>query len=122
MYGHLVDAVHLWHTARKDLGTDEWTFIKAVVEQAIAEWREPDAGIWEMRGEPKHYVHSKVMVWVAVDRGIRLVHHHGFDGVDLQRWITTRDEIRARSSNGVCTRYMGTSSTPSGVNRLMQAC
>jgi GH15 family glucan-1,4-alpha-glucosidase len=95
MYGHLVDAVHLWHTAQNDIDEDEWSFIKTVIEQAIEPWREPDAGIWESRGEPQHYVHSKVMVWVAIDRGIRLVNDHGFDGVDLDRWISNRDEIRA---------------------------
>jgi GH15 family glucan-1,4-alpha-glucosidase len=94
VYGHLIDAVHLWHSSNNDIDEHEWSFIKAVIEQAIDRWREPDAGIWELRGAPKHYVHSKAMVWVAVDRGIRLVIDQGFDGVDLDRWASTRDEIR----------------------------
>jgi len=95
VYGHLVDAAHLWHTRHHDISDDEWEFIVAVIEQAIARWDEPDAGIWEMRGDPRHYVHSKVMVWVALDRGIRLVREHAFGGVDVERWISVRDEIRA---------------------------
>ncbi len=95
VYGHLVDATHLWHTRQHDITEDEWTFITAVIEQAVARWHEPDAGIWELRGHPRHYVHSKVMVWVALDRGIRLVQDHGFSGVEIDRWILARDEIRA---------------------------
>jgi GH15 family glucan-1,4-alpha-glucosidase len=94
VYGHLVDAAHLWQTNHHDLSDDEWAFIVAVIEQVIIRWHEPDAGIWEMRGDPRHYVHSKVMAWVALDRGIRLVQDGAFDGVDVERWIAVRDEIR----------------------------
>ena len=106
MYGHLVDAIHLWHGEHHDIDDDEWRFITGVVEQAIQRWREPDAGIWEMRGPPRHYVHSKVMVWVALDRGIRLVEDHGFEGADVQRWIAIRDEVRAAvDGEGVHPRH-----------------
>lgn len=106
MYGNLVDAVHLWHSEHHDISDDEWTFIAAVIEQAIDRWRDPDAGIWEMRGPPRHYVHSKVMVWVALDRGIRLVQDHGFAGVDVHRWIAIRDEVRAAiENNGVHPQF-----------------
>ncbi len=106
MYGHLVDAVHLSHLEHGDISDDEWTFIAAVVDQAINRWRHPDAGIWEMRGPPRHYVHSKVMVWVALDRGIRLVQDHGFDGVDVDRWIAERNQVRAAiNEHGVHPQY-----------------
>jgi GH15 family glucan-1,4-alpha-glucosidase len=94
VYGHLVDAVHLWHEQHQDLDRDEWKFIASVIECAIDRWEEPDAGIWELRGPPRHYVHSKVMVWVALDRGIRLVRDHGLDHVDVARWERVRETIR----------------------------
>lgn len=95
MYGHLVDAVHLWHERRHDIDDDEWAFITSVIECAIDRWDQPDAGIWERRGPARHYVHSKVMVWVALDRGIRLVQDHGLECVDIDRWHHVRDAIRA---------------------------
>ena len=95
MYGHLIDGAHLWHAEHHDIDQDEWRFLTAVVEQAVERWQAPDSGIWELRGEPLHYVHSKAMAWVALDRGVRLVQDHGFDGVDVERWIVIRDEIRA---------------------------
>ena len=55
-------------------------------------WREPDNGIWEIRGEPQHFVHSKVMAWVAFDRAVRTIEEYGLEG-DLDGWRATRDEI-----------------------------
>ena len=94
MYGHLLDAVHVWHQENHDLDQDEWVFLASLVEIATQRWNEPDQGIWEIRGAPRHFVHSKVMVWVAIDCGIQLVADHGFDGVDLDVWAAVRDRIR----------------------------
>lgn len=94
VYGHLLDAVHLWQERRHDIDDDEWRFLATVVDRAVDRWEQPDAGIWEMRTTPSHFVHSKVMAWVALDRGIRLVTHHGLDDVDLDRWRSIRDDIR----------------------------
>ena len=98
VYGHLLDAAHGWHTSAGDLDDDEWAFLRTVVDEAMRRRDDPDSGIWELRGEPRHYVHSKVMVWVALDRGIRLVEEHGFDGEgmadDLADWRQGRDELR----------------------------
>ena len=55
-------------------------------------WREPDNGIWEIRGEPQHFVHSKVMAWVAFDRAVKSIEEYGLKG-DLERWRAIRDEI-----------------------------
>jgi GH15 family glucan-1,4-alpha-glucosidase len=96
VYGHLLDAAHLWQGRSEDgMDADEWRFLASVVERAIDHWEQPDAGIWELRGEPRHYVHSKLMVWVALERGITLVEHHGVDHVDIDRWRSVREEIRA---------------------------
>ncbi len=99
VYGHLLAAAHLWqcHAAAdggEPMNPDEWRFLTSLVERAIDHWQRPDRGIWELRSEPRHYVHSKVMVWVALDRAVRLVEDHDLDGVDLERWKQLRDEIR----------------------------
>lgn len=102
VYGHLLDAAHLWQVHASEHGSgepvsvdeDEWRFLASVVERAIDNWQRPDAGIWELRGEPRHYVHSKLMVWVALDCGIHLVEDYGVDHVDIDRWRATREEIR----------------------------
>ncbi|MCU1395063.1 MAG: glycoside hydrolase 15-related protein [Ilumatobacteraceae bacterium] len=102
MYGHVLDAVHVWHRTEHDITDDEWTFLSSLVDLACDRWRERDAGIWEIRGEPRDFVHSKAMVWVAIDGGIRLATEQGFEGADLERWRTTRDELRAAiDSRGV---------------------
>ena len=94
VYGHVLTAVHLWHTEHEDIDADEWAFLASLVDIACHRSREPDAGIWEIRGEQHHYVHSKVMLWAAIGCGIALATHDGFDGVDLAHWTATRDEIR----------------------------
>jgi GH15 family glucan-1,4-alpha-glucosidase len=57
-----------------------------------AVWREPDEGIWEVRGPRQHFTHSKVMAWVAFDRGVKAVEQFGADG-DANKWRALRDEI-----------------------------
>jgi GH15 family glucan-1,4-alpha-glucosidase len=103
VYGHLLDAAHLWQQhGEADIDPDEWRFLASVVERAIDHWDQPDSGIWELRGEPRHYVHSKLMVWVALDCGITLVENYDVDDVDLDRWKSVRDEIReAIETNGL---------------------
>ena len=108
VYGHLLDAAHLWQDHTSDgIDDDEWRFLASVVERAIDHWERPDAGIWELRGEPRHYVHSKLMVWVALDCGIALVENYGVDHVDLERWKAVRAEIR----EAIETRGMDPSGT-----------
>lgn len=95
VYGHLLDAAHLWQREGDgSIDADEWRFLASVVERAIDHWDQPDSGIWELRGEPRHYVHSKLMVWVALDCAITLVENYDVDDVDLDRWKSVRDEIR----------------------------
>ena len=92
VFGELMDALH---TARKSqLGPDReaWRFQRAVLSRLEGLWQEPDKGLWEMRGEPKHYVHSKMMAWVAFDRAVKAVEQYGFCG-PVERWRALRDEI-----------------------------
>lgn len=70
-----------------------WTLLRDLVGQAAERWPEPDSGIWEVRGGPRHFLHSKLMCWAALDRGIRLAIEHHLDA-PLDHWRHTREEIR----------------------------
>ena len=76
-----------------------WRFQLGLLDHLEEAWREPDDGIWEIRGGRRHFVHSKAMAWVAFDRAVRTVEDHGFDG-PVDRWRTVRDDIHA----DVCAR------------------
>ena len=65
VYGHLMDAVDTWHDGRQAFDPPQRRFLRGAVDLAARRWVEPDQGIWEMRGDPQHFVHSKVMCWVA---------------------------------------------------------
>jgi GH15 family glucan-1,4-alpha-glucosidase len=81
-----------------------WPVLKAQVEQAIEHWREPDRGIWEVRGEPQHFTSSKIMCWVALDRGAKLADLHGWTQY-TEQWCAIADEIKADIlANGVDAR------------------
>ena len=72
VWGAVLDSVYLHTKSRDRLDDRVWPMLKRQVEDALEHWREPDRGIWEVRGEPKHFTSSKVMCWVALDRGARL--------------------------------------------------
>jgi GH15 family glucan-1,4-alpha-glucosidase len=92
--GQLVDLA--WSKVQRgaDPEPDYVRFLVGVVEAIIARWREPDSGIWEMRGPPRHFVHSKVMCWAAVHRGLEVVERAGVEA-PRGRWRAARDELRA---------------------------
>jgi alpha,alpha-trehalase len=94
VWGAVLDAVYLHTKSRDRLDERIWKILKRQVENAVANWREPDRGIWEVRGEPKHFTSSKVMCWVAVDRGARLARIRA-DGALAERWQAIADEIHA---------------------------
>jgi len=94
VYGALLDALYIHSKAVDAIPERAWEFISAQVEQASEVWRQPDQGIWEARGEPRHYVSSKLMCWVAHDRGARLARARG-DGERERRWTEIADQIRA---------------------------
>jgi len=94
VWGSLLDSVYIHAKSRDHLPERVWPLLKRAVENAIAKWREPDRGIWEVRGEPKHFTSSKLMCWVACDRGARLAVLH--DELDLaSRWRDAAEEIHA---------------------------
>jgi len=95
VWGALLDSIYLHEKALKGRGTQaDRALIRYQVEAAIDAWPHPDQGIWEARGEPQHYVSSKLMIWVAVDRGVRLARSVGFDGL-ADEWQAKADEFHA---------------------------
>jgi alpha,alpha-trehalase len=94
VFGAVLDAI-LLHTARSQrLPRRLWPIVLSQAECATAIWRNPDQGIWEARGEPRHYVSSKMLCWVALDRAAKLAAIRG-DAQLNRTWRTTADEIRA---------------------------
>jgi GH15 family glucan-1,4-alpha-glucosidase len=94
VYGELLDLVWAWHQRGKTPDADGWRFLVELVNEAAKRWTTPDRGIWELRGRPRHLVHSKVMCWVAVDRGLRLADEVGLPA-PVARWTATRAAILA---------------------------
>jgi GH15 family glucan-1,4-alpha-glucosidase len=94
VYGELLDLAWAWHQRGKTPGADDWRFLVELVNAAAKRWTTPDRGIWELRGQPLHLVHSKVMCWVALDRGLRLATDLGFPA-PVAGWTATRTAIRA---------------------------
>jgi len=95
VWGALLDSIYLHQKALRGKGTPaDRELIRYQVEAAIDAWPHPDQGIWESRGEPQHYVSSKLMIWVAVDRGARLAREIGRDDL-ADRWQEKADEFRA---------------------------
>ena len=95
VWGSLLDSVYLHEKALRGRGTQtDRELIRYQVEAAIDAWPHPDQGIWESRGEPQHYVSSKLMIWVAVDRGARLARGAGIDAL-AEEWQAKADEFKA---------------------------
>ncbi len=93
-WGALLDSVYLHVRSREHLPERVWPTLCRQVECALAAWREPDRGIWEVRGEPRHFTSSKLFCWVAADRGTRLAAMHG--ELELAaRWQAAAAEIHA---------------------------
>jgi alpha,alpha-trehalase len=120
VWGALLDSVYLHTKSRDHLPERIWPILKRQVETALEKWREPDRGIWEVRGEPKHFTSSKLMCWVAADRGARLAELRG----ELEfaaRWQSAADEIRndicenALDERGVFTQHYETDALDASV-------
>lgn len=100
-----------------------WPLERAMLRRAEARLDEPDQGIWEIRGEPRMFTHSRAMVWAAFDRGVQAVREHGMDG-PVERWEQVRDRLRAEidargvSANGHFTQYEGTDAVDASLLQL----
>ena len=94
VYGELMDAFHDARRTNIDVPVEAWELQRAMVDFVCAHWREPDEGIWEVRSGRKHFVHSKVMAWVALDRAVKAAEEFARPG-PVADWVEVRDEIRA---------------------------
>ncbi len=99
VYGEVFDAMHLDRCAGLSPEAGAWALQRALMDFLEGNWREPDEGLWEMRGGRGQFVHSKVMAWVAADRAVKAVEDFGLDG-PVQRWRDLRDTIHRE----VCAR------------------
>lgn len=93
VYGEVLEAADQWRR-HHELSPGTWRSLRPLVDWVSHNWNRPDSSIWEVRGEQRHYVYSKVMSWVALDRGIRMATELGLSG-DVSAWIVARDAVHA---------------------------
>jgi GH15 family glucan-1,4-alpha-glucosidase len=103
VFGELMDALYQARVSGLAKDRPAWALQIVLLDYLETIWRQPDNGLWEIRGEPRHFVHSKVMAWVAFDRAVRTVETQEFDG-PVDRWREIRDEIH----RDVCERGFDT--------------
>jgi GH15 family glucan-1,4-alpha-glucosidase len=103
VYGEVIDTLHVARKYKLERNEDAWRLQIALMDFLETAWKQPDEGIWEVRGPRRDFTHSKVMAWVAVDRSIKEI-RQGFGEGPLDRWLALRDEIH----RDVCTRGFDT--------------
>ncbi len=92
IYGELMDAVYLANKYRSPISYDLWHELRRIINWVCDNWQRKDEGIWEIRGAPQHFVYSKLMTWVAVDRALRLADKRSFPA-DREHWSKVRDQM-----------------------------
>lgn len=92
IFGELLDAVYLFNKHGVPISYDLWRHIAKIVDWVADNWDQPDDGIWEVRGQAQHFTYSKLMCWVALDRGVRLADKRSFPA-NRRKWFRTRDKI-----------------------------
>jgi alpha,alpha-trehalase len=93
VYGELLDACHLYHERLGELHPEIQLFVAELADAAARGWHERDAGMWEMRGEPRHHLSSKVLCWTALDRAVKMAPNLG-EYAKTEEWAAERDRIR----------------------------
>ncbi|KAF2088455.1 glycoside hydrolase family 15 protein [Saccharata proteae CBS 121410] len=93
IYGELMDAIYLYNKYGKPVSYDQWLAVRDITDYVCRIWREEDMSIWEVRGKKQNFVYSKIMLWVAIDRALRLAQKRGFPCPKMWQWRSTRDEI-----------------------------
>jgi GH15 family glucan-1,4-alpha-glucosidase len=94
-YGQLLEAAWLYTRAGRSLTSDNWRFIASLADIVCERWRQPDQGIWEIRDEPRHFIHSKLNCWVALDRAVRIAEARGGPTPNAEGWARERDAVAA---------------------------
>jgi len=112
IYGELMDCIYLGQKYGKPLSYDDWVLVRDLVDFVVANYDQPDLSIWEVRNKKRHFTYSKIMLWVAMDRGLRLVEKRSLPCPNRNAWLTARDtlyeEIMAKAWNPE-TKYFGQS-------------
>jgi GH15 family glucan-1,4-alpha-glucosidase len=99
VYGEVINALYYPRSVGLTASEGDWRVGRALIKSVEELWDQPDEGIWEVRGPRQHFTHSKVMAWVAIDRGVKAIQKFGLEG-PVDRWRTLRDTIHAQ----VCER------------------
>ncbi len=113
VWGALLDSVYLHIRSADRLDNRVWPILERQVQQALKHWKDPDAGIWEVRGELQHFTSSKIMCWVAADRGAKIATLYG-EHKRCKEWTAAAEEMKADilengvDERGVFTQYYGT--------------
>ena len=94
VYGELLNSLYLYREKLGELHPEIQAFVADLADTAARRWREPDSGMWEMRGEPRHHLSSKVLCWTALDRAVKLAPQLG-ELAQTEEWQAARDDIRA---------------------------
>lgn len=92
IYGEMLDSVYLYNKYRSPISYDFWQHLHRLIDYVCDNWHKPDEGIWEVRSGREHFVYSKMMCWVALDRGLRLAEKRSFPA-NRERWLKVRDQI-----------------------------
>ena len=92
IYGELMDSVYIYNKMAEPISYDFWLNLIRLIDWVCKNWQRPDEGIWEVRGGAHEFLYSRVMCWVAIDRGIRLAQKRSFPA-PLDQWVKIRDEI-----------------------------
>lgn len=93
IYGELMDAVYLSNKYGQAISRRGWMHVVSIIDYVCGHWQFRDAGIWEIRDEPQHFLHSRLMCWVAIDRAIRLAQKRSLS-MPYERWLKTRGDIQ----------------------------
>lgn len=93
IYGELMDAIYLYNKYGKPTSYDEWLTIRQLIDYVCTVWSEKDMSIWEVRGEMQNFTYSKIMLWVAIDRALRLADKRCFPCPQRLHWLSIRDTI-----------------------------
>jgi hypothetical protein len=93
IYGEIMDAALKLSDYVGKIDSERWPFLRGICDYVVEHWQDRDSGIWEIRGDPCHFVYSKMMCWVALDRGLTIARRYGFPA-DLKKWEETKAEIK----------------------------
>ncbi|KAI0042680.1 glycoside hydrolase family 15 protein [Auriscalpium vulgare] len=93
IYGELMDCIYLGQKFGRPLGYDTWVAVRELVDFVVEHRNDPDLSIWEVRNKKRHFTYSKIMLWVAIDRGLRLADKRSLPAPNRMKWLEARDDI-----------------------------